>query len=110
MQIQRRLAAPQRGGVLLSRVRLGHYPPPAVRGEAGRAVGRLSTPSMADEHGVAIAIQGLVQGDGIGDQRAEPIAGVVGDRCRRVAAQERRDPMKAHLGQRGQQVPPGVGA
>ena len=65
---------------------------------------------MADEHGVAIAIQGLVQGDGIGDQRAEPIAGVVGDCCRCVAAQERRDPMKAHLGQRGQQVPPGVGA
>jgi hypothetical protein len=29
---------------------------------------------MANEYGVAIAIQGLVQGDGIGDQRAEPIA------------------------------------
>jgi len=65
---------------------------------------------VPDQDGVAIAIQNLVQGDGVGHQRADPEAAVVGDRGRCIAAHERRDRVEPRLGQRGQQVPPGVGA
>jgi hypothetical protein len=65
---------------------------------------------VPDEHRVAIAIEGLVQGDRVGDQRANPVAGVVGDRGGRVAAHKRRHRVEPGLGQPGQQVPPGVGA
>jgi hypothetical protein len=65
---------------------------------------------VPDEHGIAITIENLVQGDGIGDQRTDPRAGVVRDRGRGTAAQDRRHRMKARLGQHGQQMPSGVGA
>jgi hypothetical protein len=47
---------------------------------------------------------------GIGDQRTDPRAGVVRDRGRGIAAQDRRHRMKARLGQHGQQMLLGVGA
>jgi hypothetical protein len=65
---------------------------------------------VADQHRLAVASQDPVQGDRVGDQRADAVAGVVGDRGRRVAALERRDRVEPGIGQRGQQVPPGVGA
>lgn len=65
---------------------------------------------MPDEHGIAITIENLVQGDGIDDQGADPVTGVVRDRGRGIAAQDRRHRVKARLGQHGQQMPLGVGA
>jgi hypothetical protein len=65
---------------------------------------------VADQHGVAVAVQDLVQGHGIAGQGVDPIAAIGRDRGRGVAAQERCDRVEARLGQHRQELPPGVGA
>jgi len=64
---------------------------------------------MPDQHGVPVPAQNLVKSHGIGDQRADAVVPVPGNRAGRVPAHERRHGMEPSPGQDGQQMTPGVG-
>ena len=64
---------------------------------------------MPYEHRVPVPAQDLVQGHHIGDQRANLISAIRGNRGGRVAAHERGHRVEPGLGQGRHQVPPGMG-
>ena len=86
----------------------GHHSPPAIRSERGGAVAGLGAPVVADQNGLIVAAQRVVQANCIGDERPDPEAAIRRNLGRRISAHERRHRVITRIGQRRQQKPPGV--
>lgn len=90
------------------RYRHANHLAPAMGGEYRRCVCRRRAPVVADDHRAIIAAECVVQRVGVAAERGGLICTVVRDRGWRIAAHERRHCMKTCIGERGQQVSPGM--
>ena len=71
-------------------------------------VGAVGSPVVADDDGLLVAAEGLVQGIGVETEHARLVAAVGCQRRRRVAALEGGDRPEAGVRERGEQVAEGV--
>ena len=84
-----------------------HDPAPVVGCDRRPRVRPHRSPVVADQHGVGVAAERVVQRVRVDAQRARLVAAPGVERGRRVAAVERRHGPVAGCGEVGQEVPPG---